>query len=123
MIKLLIADDEPIVIDSIRFVVEKYVDGVEVVGSARSGREAIEKALQLKPDVLFMDIHMPGINAVSYTHLDVYKRQTMPTLSRVSRFVKNYIIYILLLLIAATGAALYLSLIHISPCSPSPGRV
>ncbi len=32
---------------------------------------------------------------------------TMPTLSRVSRFVKNYIIYILLLLIAATGAALY----------------
>jgi len=64
MIKLLIADDEPIVIDSIRFVVEKYVDGVEVVGSARSGREAIEKALQLKPDVLFMDIHMPGINGI-----------------------------------------------------------
>lgn len=64
MIKLLIADDEPIVIDSISFVVEKYVDGVEVVGSAGSGREAIEKALQLKPDVLFMDIHMPGINGI-----------------------------------------------------------
>ncbi len=64
MIKLLIADDEPIVIDSIRFVVEKYVDGVEVAGSARSGKEAIERALQLKPDVLFMDIHMPGINGI-----------------------------------------------------------
>ena len=64
MIKLLIADDEPIVIDSINFVVEKYVDDVEVVGSARSGKEAIEKALQLKPDVLFMDIHMPGINGI-----------------------------------------------------------
>lgn len=64
MIKLLIADDEPIVIDSIYFVVDKYVSDVEVVGSARSGREAIEKALQLKPDVLFMDIHMPGINGI-----------------------------------------------------------
>ncbi len=64
MIKLLIADDEPIVISSIRFIVEKYVDGVEVVGSARSGKEAIEKALELKPDVLFMDIHMPGINGI-----------------------------------------------------------
>ncbi len=64
MIRLLIADDEPIVIDSIRFIVEKYIDDVEVVGSARSGKEAIEKALQLKPDVLFMDIHMPGINGI-----------------------------------------------------------
>lgn len=64
MIKLLIADDEPIVIDSIRFIVEKYVDDVEVIGSARSGKEVIEQALQLKPDVLFMDIHMPGINGI-----------------------------------------------------------
>lgn len=64
MIKLLIADDEHIVIESIKFIIEKYVDNVEVVGSARSGREAIEKAIDLKPDVIFMDIRMPGINGI-----------------------------------------------------------
>lgn len=64
MIKLLIADDEQIVIESLKFIVEKYIDGVEVVATAASGREAIEKTLNLKPDVVFMDIHMPGINGM-----------------------------------------------------------
>nr|WP_330387867.1 response regulator [Natronincola peptidivorans] len=62
--KLLIVDDEHIVIESLKFIIEKHVEGVEVVGTARSGREAIEKTLNLKPDVVFMDIHMPGINGM-----------------------------------------------------------
>lgn len=64
MIKLLIADDEHIVIESIKFIIEKYVDDVEIIGCARSGREAIEMAMDLKPDVVFMDIRMPGINGI-----------------------------------------------------------
>ncbi|MCC5911396.1 MAG: response regulator [Clostridiaceae bacterium] len=77
MIKLLIVDDEHIVIDSIKFIIEKYIEDVEVVGTARSGREAIEKALNLRPDVVFMDIHMPGINGmdairrIKATHKDM----------------------------------------------------
>jgi two-component system response regulator YesN len=35
-----------------------------VVGTAKSGREAIEKAMELKPDIVFMDIHMPGIDGI-----------------------------------------------------------
>ena len=35
-----------------------------VAGTARSGREAIEKAEAVKPDLIFMDIRMPGINGI-----------------------------------------------------------
>lgn len=64
MMKLLIADDEYLVIDSLKYIVERFVRNVEVVGTAKSGREAIEKAMELKPDIVFMDIHMPGIDGI-----------------------------------------------------------
>lgn len=64
LIKLLIVDDEYIVIESVKFIIENHVKDVEVVGTANTGREAIEKALYLKPDVIFMDIRMPGINGI-----------------------------------------------------------
>ena len=64
MMKLLIADDEYLVIDSLKYIVERFVQGVEVIGTAKSGREAIEKAIELKPDIVFMDIHMPGIDGI-----------------------------------------------------------
>ncbi|ABR48966.1 response regulator receiver protein [Alkaliphilus metalliredigens QYMF] len=64
MVKILIADDEHIVIESLQFIIEKYIENVEIVGSAKSGREAIEKALITSPDIILMDIHMPGINGI-----------------------------------------------------------
>ncbi|MCF6092893.1 response regulator [Microaerobacter geothermalis] len=65
MVRLFVADDEQIVTDSLRFIVESSFSGqVELVGSAKSGREAIEKVELLKPDLVFMDIQMPGINGI-----------------------------------------------------------
>lgn len=64
MFKLLIADDEQIVIDSLTFIVNKSFSGVFQIESARSGREAIEKAERFVPDIVFMDINMPGINGI-----------------------------------------------------------
>lgn len=64
MLRIFIADDEQIVIDSLKFIVEKFVDGAEVVGYAKSGRETIEKVETLKPDVLLVDIKMPGIDGL-----------------------------------------------------------
>lgn len=64
MYKLLVADDEQIVLDSIKFIIEKNFNDITVVGTARSGREAIEKAEALRPDIVFMDIKMPGINGI-----------------------------------------------------------
>ncbi len=78
MIKLLIADDEPIVIESIQFIIDRFIADAVVVGTASSGREAIEKALYLKPDIVLMDIRMPGINGIEAirqikeTHKDTY---------------------------------------------------
>lgn len=64
MLRLLIVDDEQIVLDSMKFIIEKYTDKARIVGTARSGREAIEKGLELKPDAIFMDIRMPGIHGI-----------------------------------------------------------
>lgn len=64
MLKLLIADDEYLVLDYLKMIIEKNFDNVAIVGTASTGREAIEKAISLKPDVVFMDIHMPGINGI-----------------------------------------------------------
>ncbi len=76
MIKILIADDEPIVIESIKFIIDKHLEkDFEIVGSALSGKEAIEKALLLKPDLVLVDIHMPGINGIEVIrHLRGYNR-------------------------------------------------
>ena len=62
--KLLIADDEYLVTESIKFIIEKNIEGIEIVGTAKSGREAIEKSIELNPDVVFMDIRMPGIDGI-----------------------------------------------------------
>lgn len=64
MIKLLIADDEYLVLDFIKFIVENNIDTIEVVGTAKSGREAIEKAMTVNPDIIMMDIRIPGINGI-----------------------------------------------------------
>jgi two-component system response regulator YesN len=64
MYKLLIADDEQIVIDSLKFIVNKSFLGEFTIESARSGREAIEIAERFIPDIVFMDINMPGINGI-----------------------------------------------------------
>ena len=64
MLKLMVVDDEQIVLDSIRFLVERDVDSFVVVATAKSGREAILKAEQELPDLILMDIKMPGINGI-----------------------------------------------------------
>lgn len=64
MYRLLIADDEQIVLDSMKFIIEKNFEDVMIAGTARSGREAIEKAEELRPDIILMDIKMPGINGI-----------------------------------------------------------
>jgi two-component system response regulator YesN len=64
MFKVMIADDEKVAIDSLRFIIEKSFTNVEIISTARSGREAIEKVEENVPDILFMDIRMPGINGI-----------------------------------------------------------
>ena len=63
-IRLLIADDHPVVRDGLRGIFE--ADGeFEVVGEAANGREAVDRAAALRPDVVLMDLRMPELDGVS----------------------------------------------------------
>ena len=64
MYKVLIVDDEQIVCDAIKYIISKREDNLLVCGTASNGREAIEQAEKLTPDIIFMDIRMPGINGI-----------------------------------------------------------
>jgi DNA-binding NarL/FixJ family response regulator len=65
-IRVMLADDHPIVRAGIRDAL-KEIPGVEVAGEASDGREAIELVKSLRPDVVFMDISMPGLNGLDAT--------------------------------------------------------
>ncbi|MDP3176528.1 MAG: response regulator [Spirochaetaceae bacterium] len=65
MIRILVADDERPVSEGISLIVRRDLSGeFEVAGIAASGREAIEKAVELKPDIVLMDVRMPGISGL-----------------------------------------------------------
>ncbi len=63
MLKFLIVDDEYIFLESMKMIISRNFDDIEV-HTATSGREAIEKGILIKPDVVFMDVQMPGINGI-----------------------------------------------------------
>ncbi|HOV27008.1 MAG TPA: response regulator transcription factor [Pseudobacteroides sp.] len=62
-IKVLIADDHHMVRQGIKQILELEND-IEVVSQASNGEEAVEFARQYKPDVILMDINMPGMNGL-----------------------------------------------------------
>jgi DNA-binding NarL/FixJ family response regulator len=65
-IRVLIADDHPLFRKGLRGLLES-VTGIEVVGEAIDGEEAIALSQHLQPDVILMDIHMPGVNGIEAT--------------------------------------------------------
>lgn len=65
-IKVLIVDDQPLICDGIAKLLEGERE-IEVIGRAYSGKEAIEIADKLKPDVILMDIRMPGMDGIEAT--------------------------------------------------------
>ena len=65
MIRILVVDDEKPVIEGISHIVRRDLSAeFAIVGSAYSGREAIEKAAVLSPDLILMDVRMPGISGL-----------------------------------------------------------
>jgi len=63
-IRVLIADDQPLVRMGLRALIRSDA-GLELVGEAETGREAVELASRLRPDVVLMDIRMPGLDGLA----------------------------------------------------------
>jgi DNA-binding NarL/FixJ family response regulator len=64
-IRVIIADDHAMLLEGLKSLLEKK--GVTVVATAKNGREARDLAIRLQPDVVIMDISMPGLNGVEAT--------------------------------------------------------
>jgi DNA-binding NarL/FixJ family response regulator len=66
IVRVLVVDDQQLVRDGIASLL-RVQDGIEVIGTATNGQEAIESALIWQPDVILMDIRMPIMNGVAAT--------------------------------------------------------
>ena len=64
MLRIMIVDDEPLERQGIRLILETYRPQDEIVGEAGDGEEAIQVATKVKPDVILLDIRMPGLDGM-----------------------------------------------------------
>lgn len=64
MYRVLIADDEELARLRMRKLLQPYSDKIEVVGEANDGLEALSKIQSLNPDIVFLDIQMPGMTGI-----------------------------------------------------------
>ena len=64
MYRMLIVDDEALARYAFRTLISKNFSNIEVIGEAESGREAIKLNHELKPDIIIMDIKIPGMNGL-----------------------------------------------------------
>ena len=66
MTRVLLADDHPLVRQGLRAVFGT-VEDIEVVGEVSDGRETVRRAVELAPDVVLMDLQMPGLHGIEAT--------------------------------------------------------
>jgi DNA-binding NarL/FixJ family response regulator len=66
MIRVLLADDQELVRSGFRLILD-LAEGIEVVGEAGDGREAVRLAKELQPDVVLMDVRMPELDGIEAT--------------------------------------------------------
>ena len=72
--KVLIADDNKKFLKSLKFFIENFKD-TELIGQATNGTEAVEMARVLNPDIVIMDIEMPGLNGIEATKKILWKNR------------------------------------------------
>ena len=65
-VRILVADDHALLRQALRMMLEAQ-EGLEVVGEATNGRDAVENAELMMPDVVLMDMVMPGLNGIDAT--------------------------------------------------------
>ena len=71
--RVLIVDDHPMVTDGIEAILETY-DDINVVGTLNNGQEAVDQINTLTPDVVLLDLNMPGLSGLAATEMILEKR-------------------------------------------------
>src|SRR5580658_2563565 len=79
-LRVIIVDDHPIVRDGLRSLLSS-IDDIELVGEAGTGEDAITLVDATKPDVVIMDIEMPGMGGIEATRVLTAHHPTIPVLA------------------------------------------
>lgn len=69
MYKILLVDDEELQREALKIMLKNFKDVVKVIGEAQNGREAIELDEKLEPDIIFMDVKIPGIDGIKASEI------------------------------------------------------
>ena len=72
-IRVVVVDDHPMVAEGIEAILESYAD-IQVVATLSDGQQVVDQLLALQPDVILMDLNMPGVNGLSATEMVLEKR-------------------------------------------------
>ena len=91
-IRVLIADDQALVRDGFGMILDAQPD-IEVVGGAADGREALEMARALAPDVILMDIRMPGVDGIEATRRLMAEASSGPRILMLTTFDQDEYLY------------------------------
>lgn len=66
VIKIVLADDQPIILEGLKYIINMQED-MQIIGDANDGDEALQVILELKPNIVLMDIQMPKLNGIEVT--------------------------------------------------------
>lgn len=90
-LKILIVDDYPIFRVGLRQILLK-MPGLEVIGEAENGQDAIEKARQLKPQLILMDIAMPVMNGTEAIRIIKQDQPTIKIIALTAQNTQNHVV-------------------------------